>query len=262
MTVIDHATGEILTPLDRAEAERLTTRIRLRLDTIADNYVAVMPLIREAVERRAWEALNYNGVSSYVSECFGDALTKLSVDVRRVVVAELSSAGMSLRAIAPVLGVTHPTVLADRRSGGKDLPPSDLPAGSTLLGPGGAGEIASQEPTAPATALTSVEPGTAPEQVEPPASAGAARTITGLDGKHYAQPAPISEAERVARQEEQDRLDWHKRAAHYLASFMATYSLATGLRNNPERDLILAQLDVKGRDRFLQLESEHPEWTS
>lgn len=34
-----------------------------------------------------------------------------------------TSAGMSSRAIAPIVGVSHPQVIADRRSGGQDLPP-------------------------------------------------------------------------------------------------------------------------------------------
>ena len=109
--LVNVETGEIApAPLDRAEAERITTRIRLRLDAIADNYVAVMPLIREAIERGAWVALGYNGVSQYVSECFGDALQHLGVEVRREVVRELSAAGLTTRAIAPVVGVSQKTV--------------------------------------------------------------------------------------------------------------------------------------------------------
>ena len=38
---------------DHAAAERRAERIRLRLDSIADNYGAVMPMIREAIEKRA-----------------------------------------------------------------------------------------------------------------------------------------------------------------------------------------------------------------
>lgn len=203
MTIVNQSTGEIIAPLNDQEAQRLTMRIRLRLDTIADNYVAVMPLIREAVERRAWESLGYSGVSSYVSECFGDALTKLSVDVRRVVVAELSAAGMSTRAIAPVVGTSHMTVSTDL-AGVKGFTPDGPPAAS--IGSAGGSLVQPQEPTAPATALTSVEPGTAPEQVEPPASAGAARTITGLDGKTY-RPVDHEARARVAVERYPD-LSW------------------------------------------------------
>ena len=128
MNLINTATGEIVEPIARAEAERLTTRIRLRLDTIADNYVAVMPLIREAIERGAWSVLGYSGVSEYVSSCFGDALTHLGVEVRREVVRELTAAGMSTRAIAPVVGVDPKTVRNDQRSGGEMSPPDPEPA--------------------------------------------------------------------------------------------------------------------------------------
>ena len=82
-----------------------------------------MPLIREAIGRQAWSVLGYSGVSEYVSECFGDALSQLSTGVRREVVSELAASGMSSRAIAPVVGVSHTQVQADVRSGGNNFPP-------------------------------------------------------------------------------------------------------------------------------------------
>lgn len=45
---------------------------------------------------------------------------------RREVVAELAGSGMSNRAIADVIGVSHPTVINDRRSGGQNLPPDKV----------------------------------------------------------------------------------------------------------------------------------------
>lgn len=57
MSLVNTETGELIEPLTEGDAERLSTRIRLRLDTIADNYVAVMPLIREAITRDAHLAL-------------------------------------------------------------------------------------------------------------------------------------------------------------------------------------------------------------
>lgn len=46
----------------------------------------------------------------------------LDVEQRRLVVADLRAEGHSLRAIAGAVGVSHPTVIDDLRSTGKDLP--------------------------------------------------------------------------------------------------------------------------------------------
>jgi hypothetical protein len=109
--------------MSAAEAERLTERIRLKLDTLATTYEAVMPLIREAIDGRAYVALGYANVSAYVSSRFGDALSRLGVDMRREVVRELTDAGMSTRAIAPVVGVSNYTVHQDQQAV-RDLTPA------------------------------------------------------------------------------------------------------------------------------------------
>lgn len=119
--------SELAPELDRAAAERRAERIALRLDTIADNYAAVLPMIREAIEKRDDLALGYSGVSEYVADRFGGALTRLGVDVRREVVRELSAAGLSTRAIAPVVGVGKGTIhrdLAGAPHGAPDEPPA------------------------------------------------------------------------------------------------------------------------------------------
>ena len=43
-------------PLTAEQAERLTLKIDLKLGIIADNRDAVMPLIREAIDREAYKA--------------------------------------------------------------------------------------------------------------------------------------------------------------------------------------------------------------
>lgn len=180
MSLLNVETGELVEPLTRVDAERLTTRIRLRLDTIADNYAAVMPLIREAIERRAYDALGYTGVSQYVSECFGDALSQLGVEVRREVVRELTEAGMSTRAIAPVVGVNNATVHRDLSRVAPATPvrtPEPVAEGEATAAASGQapqGEAAPEgDPTTPTVEQSTPRP-----------------AVTGLDGKTYTSSAP------------------------------------------------------------------------
>ena len=111
LTIIE--TGEVIEQMTRVEAERITARIADKLDAIADNLEQVLPLIGEALTRRAWESLGYVSPQAYVSERFAGSLARLSPDVRRPVVAQLSAAGMSTRQIAPVVGASHMTVKRD-----------------------------------------------------------------------------------------------------------------------------------------------------
>lgn len=103
----------VLAELTPEGAERLSERISSRLETIATNYVAVMPLIREAINRNAHDVLGYPSPGAYIKDRFGDSLSKLGAELRREVVKELSSAGLSTRAIAPVVGVSNKTVHQD-----------------------------------------------------------------------------------------------------------------------------------------------------
>jgi hypothetical protein len=182
MSLVNTETGEIVEPLDRAEAERLTTRIRLRLDTIADNYTAVMPLIREAIERQAYAAMGYTGVSQYVSECFGSALERLGVEVRREVVRELTAAGMSTRAIGAVTGTSVGTVHNDQVFNVEHPADPEPPAKvyCTRCGSGGPNGCYCGAPCTPEGGL---------DPLPEPAPA-----VTGLDGKTYTRPTPTPRA--------------------------------------------------------------------
>lgn len=191
MTAVNTETGEVLDLLDEREAERLTQRIALKLDAMADTYAGVMPLIREAIERRAYLALGYDGVSAYVSDRFGDTLAKLNVGMRREVVHELTEAGMSTRAIAPVVGVSHMTVKRDQAGVTPVTPqtPAALAAGATppreaaespKVAPAeGTRDAAASAGTADATATT---PGAENPGISRP-------PVVGLDGKTYTRPA-------------------------------------------------------------------------
>jgi len=150
-------TGEVIEPMSRVEAERITARIADKLDGIADNLEQVMPLIREALTREAWKALGYTGPTAYVSERFSGSLGRLTPDVRRPIVGELSAAGMSTRAIAPIVG-TGPTQVRN-----------DLRQVRT--------ECAPESPASPAS------PDPAP--------------VIGMDGKTYRRPSVDRETGEV-----------------------------------------------------------------
>lgn len=110
-------TGEVVHLMTTEEASSVTTQIVVKLDAIADNYQSVMPLIRDAITRQAHAALGYLSPGAYVADRFGSALSRLGAELRRQVVRELSEAGLSTRAIAPVIGVGRETVRRELASG-------------------------------------------------------------------------------------------------------------------------------------------------
>lgn len=100
-------------PLDVSEAKRITTRIKLRLETIAENAEAVVDLITQAKAGNAHIVLGFESWPAYVVANFGGTLARLDRAERGSMVAMLSDAGLSTRAIAPVVGVSNKTVHQD-----------------------------------------------------------------------------------------------------------------------------------------------------
>lgn len=158
MTIVNRETGEIV-DFDRAAAERRAERITLRLDAIAENYRMVLPMIREAIEKRDDLALGYRSPGDYVSDRFGQSLAGLGIEVRRAVVGELTQAGLSTRAIAPVVGVSDITVRRDQ----------------------GATHVAPDPEPVDAVDVEVVEDEIAPRPA-----------VMGIDGKTYARPEPVA----------------------------------------------------------------------
>ncbi len=173
VTRVNTDTGELL---DSAAAERRAERISLRLDTIADNYAAVMPMIRDAIEKRDDLALGYRSPGEYVADRFGGSLQRLGMEVRRAVVGELTAAGLSTRAIAPVVGVSHVMVKKDRDAGVNPVNTSPEPE-----------FVSATEALAEITQTPVVA-----EDREAEATTGPA-PVVGIDGKTYNRPrsAPV-----------------------------------------------------------------------
>lgn len=157
MTLVNHQTGELVETLDKVSARRLTDRIRLLAETVAEQVEKMAGLIDEARVGSAWLALGYPSWTAYVSAEFGGVLPRLDREPRQEFVRELAARGMSTRAIAPVVGTSQKTVVKDAQV---------IPEVS------------------PAASVTQVAPKPWPETVasRPP--------ITGLDGKVYTPPEP------------------------------------------------------------------------
>ena len=169
LTIIE--TGEVVEEMTQVEAERITSRIADKLDSIADDYEQVVPLIGEALTRNAWKPLGYASPTDYVSERFSGSLKRLPLEVRRTVVKELSEAGMSTRTIAPIVGTGQTQVRRDLRQ----------------VSPNG-----SPEPKPDAELLAGAE--WSPETVKPDTTSRwglqKSDTIIGPDNKHYPRPEP------------------------------------------------------------------------
>ncbi len=183
--------GEVIQQMTPEEASSITTQIAVKLDAIAENYQAVMPLIREAITRQAHFVLGYASPGAYVADQFGNALSRLGVDLRREVVKELSGAGLSTRAIGAALGVDQKTVVNDRRAGEENSSPAVEQGG----------ELSKQgEPVSRDVDGGSTEPANE-SRVDWEAKSAAALDrleeivsqpprITGVDGKSYPAPKP------------------------------------------------------------------------
>jgi hypothetical protein len=112
---VDLATGELST-LDEANARRLTLRIKALIGSVSDQMDKLSELITEAQQGGAHLALGYRSWTEYVAAEFTANPLRLDRDDRRQLVAKLSDAGMSTRAIAPVVGVSHMAVANDREA--------------------------------------------------------------------------------------------------------------------------------------------------
>jgi len=180
MTLVDTGTGEIL---DVEEAERRASYICTDLDAAAGSFEHAMGLMRQAITERDDIALGYRSPGDYVSDRFGGRLSRLGVDLRREVVRELTEAGMSTRAIAPVVGVDQKTVVRDRRAGEANASPAPSPVVEAEV-PDSAESVAGDTSKAVQSEGEVIPPGANLAN-----DGGAPRPpVTGIDGKTYAAP--------------------------------------------------------------------------
>lgn len=150
MSLENIETGEVVERATEEEARQGTAKLNRTRDRVANGLAEYAEQVKDAYRRRFDLALGYSSWSEYATaELDGD--DPLTADIRRQLVGMLSADGMSMRAIAPVAGVSIGTVSGDKRSGVQSLNTSH------------------SSPTSPAT---------------PPEPAA----TVGLDGKTYRRP--------------------------------------------------------------------------
>jgi hypothetical protein len=112
-------TGDLVTQMSREEAVAFVAYIR-------EQQAELPRRVAEAYAGRAWVALGY---PSWEAMCEAEGLClRLPRDERPALVLELTGAGLSTRAIAPIVGVTHMTVQRDL-AGGTNVPPDRRSSG-------------------------------------------------------------------------------------------------------------------------------------
>jgi len=112
VTVISDPTAAVVHP-HAADADRRRQRIKLLLETMIQNRGKVLDLITEASESHDHIALGFKSWTDYVRTEYAGLLTRLTVEDRRETVLILSRTGLSTRAIAPIVGTNHSTIVRD-----------------------------------------------------------------------------------------------------------------------------------------------------
>ena len=181
--------------MSAAEAEAITEQIVGRLDQVSENIEAVQSLMRDALARRAHLALGYDSPTAYMRDRFEGALVNLSAAMRREIVHELSDAGMSTRAIAPIVGVSHTAVRKDiDAAGGNKFPPD-----SAAPDFGNVRDMTDEEADNLPDDSLNIDLATG-EVIEPTVTEHTitekTKTITGLDGKTYTAPTTPKQKRR------------------------------------------------------------------
>ena len=95
------------------DAKDRADRIRAGLASIEATYQDISGAVATAYHERDWGTLGYGSWDAYIEGEFAGHLPKLNRDERRQFVGELREAGLSMRAIGSVAGVSKDTVNRD-----------------------------------------------------------------------------------------------------------------------------------------------------
>ncbi|WP_406170194.1 hypothetical protein OIE52_38950 [Streptomyces canus] len=110
--------NEIAQPSTAEEARARAERIRSGMRVLAEWQQDVIA----AYAKDDWRTLGYASWDAYLDGEFGEHRVKLPREQRREIVASMSAAGMSTRAIGAAVGVDHKTVVNDRAATGEFSP--------------------------------------------------------------------------------------------------------------------------------------------
>jgi hypothetical protein len=98
----------------RARADRIRSGMRVLAEWQQD--------VIAAYAARDWDTLGYDTWDAYIDGEYGEHRVRLPREQRREIVAGMSAAGMSSRAIGAAVGVDHKTVVNDRAATGENSP--------------------------------------------------------------------------------------------------------------------------------------------
>jgi hypothetical protein len=157
----------------KGEAQRLTDDIKSAAVAARRGLDRLASLVEEASKGNVWQILGYASWTAYLSATLGEMPLRLDKAERQEVVAMLSEQGLSTRAIAPIVGVSHMTV-------SNDLAPSGV-------------QTFTPDPDVE-TALAVIEDDIVVAEMVYETSAP--RPVVGMDGKTYTQPATPRQAPR------------------------------------------------------------------
>lgn len=102
-------------PIGARQTEDLIGRIDTALGQMTGYASDVAQYVAKIYAGQGWLSLGYESWEDLARERLGGRLEQLDRVVRQSLVAELYSAGLSVRAIAPVVGINQATVVRDVR---------------------------------------------------------------------------------------------------------------------------------------------------
>lgn len=170
--------------LDVDAANRRVERMRHHATAMHDSAQNLLKVMHMARELEDHVTLGYASWPALLVDVFGAEPLRLSREVRREVVAEMSDAGMSARAIAPIVGASREQVRRDIAS-----------SPDTYVSPDPAETLAAIPDTVEVDGMTVTSRGevidSQPEVTERTFTEKV-KTVTGLDGKTYPKPEPAA----------------------------------------------------------------------
>lgn len=168
----------VMQMLSPGDAQRLTQRIKLTASVVRDNLFKLRNLVDEAKNSNVYQILGFPSWTAYLADTLADEPMRLGRDERQELVEYLSGEGLSVRAIAPIVGSTKSQVARDIQAApvpnGTPRPATEPP----VIVNESTGEVIDDAP------VTVTETHTT-------------KVVTGLDGKSYpvapAKPRPADD---------------------------------------------------------------------